>query len=99
MKLEEDGDYWVWIEPLYLYAYEATELECHEAAVEVVSEYADDFIKEPLMFQAKNTNPMIHMSYEFCFVIPLKKQINYYLTRMPMFRDLMRYCEKNGWEK
>src|SRR5690554_149491 len=59
MKLEEDGHYWVWIEPLHLYAYGATELECREAAVEVVSEYADDFIKEPLMFQAKNTKPMI----------------------------------------
>ncbi|MGM8215904.1 hypothetical protein ACLIA0_10070 [Bacillaceae bacterium W0354] len=59
MKLEEDGHYWAWIEPLKLYANGATEEDCRESAVEVVQEFAEDFIEQPIMFQSSNTKPFI----------------------------------------
>ncbi|WP_228027717.1 hypothetical protein [Bacillus fonticola] len=59
IRLEEDGSYWVWIQPINEYATGNTEAECRQAAVEVAREFAEDLINEPFMFQAKNTRPLI----------------------------------------
>ncbi|MFD2761044.1 hypothetical protein [Lentibacillus juripiscarius] len=58
IRLENDGTYWAWIMPLNDYAMGDTEEECKRAAAETAREFAEDFMNEPYMFQAKNTRTL-----------------------------------------
>ncbi|HLS10239.1 hypothetical protein [Lentibacillus sp.] len=59
IRLEDDGTYWSWIKPLNDYAMGDTKEDCKRSTAEAAQDFAEDFLNEPYMFQAKNTRTLV----------------------------------------